>query len=66
MRTSQDLVVMRLALSDGTCEFCDEGHVRPRIGQGRGQAVSDWPTAELDRIGAADELEIAARRSDGS
>ena len=28
--------------------------------------MSDWTAAELDRIGAADELQIAALRPDGS
>lgn len=28
--------------------------------------MSGWTTDELDRIGAAEELEIAARRSDGT
>ncbi|NJC71589.1 DUF2255 family protein [Planosporangium thailandense] len=28
--------------------------------------MSDWTAEELDKIGAADELEIAALRSDGS
>jgi hypothetical protein len=28
--------------------------------------MADWTTEELDKIGAADELEIAARRLDGT
>lgn len=28
--------------------------------------MSDWPAADLDRIGSADELEITTRRPDGS
>jgi hypothetical protein len=28
--------------------------------------VSDWTAEELDRIGAADELELAALRPDGA
>jgi hypothetical protein len=28
--------------------------------------MTDWTTEELDKIGAADELEIAARRADGT
>ena len=29
-------------------------------------AMSEWTSGQLDKIGAADELEIAARRPDGS
>jgi len=34
--------------------------------EGDANAMADWTTEELDTIGAADELEIAARRPDGT
>ncbi len=33
--------------------------------EGDANAMADWTAEELDKIGAADELEIAARRADG-
>lgn len=39
---------------------------RPRGDQGDGRAVTSWTGDELARIGAADELELAALRRDGT
>jgi hypothetical protein len=39
---------------------------RPAGDQGDGAATTTWTSDELERIGAADELELAVRRSDGT
>jgi hypothetical protein len=34
--------------------------------EGRGTTMTDWTTEQLERIGGADEVQIASRRADGT
>lgn len=46
--------------------FAAPGRGARRVDTRKGNTVRDWTTEELDKIGAADELQIAALRPDGS